>query len=333
MSSKSVVTIVIVCLMAASQFCRGSANSEAGSLQKDFGLEIYLRREVTIKDDSIRLGRVGIVRGEESLVTRASEIVLGRISVPGQEVVIDRPMVLSRLVCNSIPASKVRLTGAERITVKQHQRIIKGRDFVDLASSFLMKNPPAGSICELTPVRIPKDLVVRGADKDIKLLPRLAGSGAINQARVQIAVFVGGREIAVREVTFRLKYNRRRAVTLVEFGAGAVISPENVKIENTVSNHPEPADWSPPYGLVTRRRVAANRVLYPDMVGPVEAKVVVERNQTVVIRVERPGFLVSAIGKSMQQARAGDYIKVRNVDSRRIILAKVNEDGTVEPIF
>ncbi|GAH64612.1 unnamed protein product [marine sediment metagenome] len=196
-----------------------------------------------------------------------------------------------------------------------------------------MKNPPVGSVCELNPIRMPKDLVVRGAGKDIKLLPRLGGSGTRNQARVQIAVFAGGREIAEREVTFRLKYNRRRPVTLVEFGAGAVISPENVKIESTVSNYPEPADWRPPYGLVTRRRVAANTVLRPNMVGPVEPAVVVERNQTVVIRIERPGFLVTAIGKAKQKGRAGDFIKVQNVDSRRVILAKVNEDGTVEPVF
>jgi flagella basal body P-ring formation protein FlgA len=35
----------------------------------------------------------------------------------------------------------------------------------------------------------------------------------------------------------------------------------------------------------------------------------------------------------MQEGRAGEYIKVRNLDSQRMILAKVNEDGTVEPIF
>ena len=241
--------------------------------------------------------------------------------------------MLSRLACNGIAASKVTLTGAEKITVRQQQWVIKGREFVELASSFLVKNPPVGSVCELNPIRMPKDLVVRGAGKDIKLLPRLAGGGARNQARVQIAVFAGGREIAVREVTFRLKYNCRRAVTLVEFGAGVVISPENVKIESTVSNYPEPADWSPPYGLVTRRRVAANTVLRPNMVGPVEPAVVVKRNQAVVIRVEKTGLLVTVIGKAKQQGRAGDYIKVQNVDSQRIILAKVNEDGTVEPVF
>ncbi len=35
----------------------------------------------------------------------------------------------------------------------------------------------------------------------------------------------------------------------------------------------------------------------------------------------------------MQEGRAGEYIKVRNVDSRRVISAKVNKDGTVEPVF
>ena len=69
------------------------------------------------------------------------------------------------------------------------------------------------------------------------------------------------------------------------------------------------------------------------MVGQREPAVVVKRNQNVIIQVERPGLVVTAIGKAMQQARAGEYIKVRNLDSQRIILARVNEDGTVEPVF
>jgi len=53
----------------------------------------------------------------------------------------------------------------------------------------------------------------------------------------------------------------------------------------------------------------------------------------VVIRVEMPGLLVTAMGKTMQEGRAGEYIKIRNLDSQRIILCKVNEDATVEPVF
>jgi flagella basal body P-ring formation protein FlgA len=67
--------------------------------------------------------------------------------------------------------------------------------------------------------------------------------------------------------------------------------------------------------------------------GHLKPDVIVKRNQNVVIRMERPGLSVTAVGKAMQKGSVGEYIKVRNVDSQRLILARVNEDGTVEPVF
>ena len=364
MSSKAVNIVVITCLLTSGQFCRASVNSKTDELQKDSVIQVYLPREVTIKDDVIRLGQVSIIRGKEPLVARAGEVALGRISVPGQEIIVDRPTVLSRLACSQIPASKVALTGAEKITVKRQHQVIKGSEFVERALSFLKENPPSHLVCQFSPIRAPKDLVVPGASKDIKLSPRLAGGpqrpfialgghagSAGNQAKVRITVLADGEEIGMREVTFRLKYNCRKVVTLVDLPAGAVISPDNVKIEKTLSNYPEPANWSgfssygvpgnasqnggsnPPYGLITKRRLPANTVIRPAMVGLREPAVIVRRNRSVVIRLERPGLLVTAIGKAMQDGRAGEYIKVRNVDSQRIIMARVNENGTVEPVF
>jgi flagella basal body P-ring formation protein FlgA len=137
----------------------------------------------------------------------------------------------------------------------------------------------------------------------------------------------------VREVTFRLKYNCHKAVTLVDIPAGAVISPENVKTEETESDYPEPVNWRQPYGLIAKRRLTANTVLRPYMLESLKSPIIVKRNQNVVIQIQTPGLLVTAVGKTMQEASAGEYIKVRNADSQRIILARVNEDGTVEPIF
>jgi flagella basal body P-ring formation protein FlgA len=42
---------------------------------------------------------------------------------------------------------------------------------------------------------------------------------------------------------------------------------------------------------------------------------------------------VTALGKAMQTGQEGEYIKVRNMDSQRIILCKVNQDRTVEPVL
>ena len=326
MSSKTAKILVIAFLLV-------SANSEVDSAERSSALQIYLPREVTISDDAPKLGQIGIIRGKDSLVAKASEIALGRISVPGQEIVIDRTTVLSRLASNGITASKVTLTGAEKVTVKQRQQIIKGAEFIERASSFLGENLANDSICQWEPVRVPADLVVQEISKDIELSPRLVASRARNQVKVQIIALAAGREIGVREVTFRLKYNRHRTITRVEVDAGKSLNPENIKIEKTLSDYPEPSGWKPPYGLVAKRRLPANTVIRSNMVGPVEPPIIIKRNQNVVIRIERAGLLVTAIGKAMQHARAGEYIKVRNMDSRRIIIAKVNGNGTVEPVF
>jgi len=312
------------------------ANTDANDLQKGSGLHLYLPREVAIKDDTISLGEVSIIRGnprEGGLVAKASKIALGRITMPGQKIVIDRSMVLSRLACNGIPASKVTLTGADTITVRRQQKIIKGSEFVELASAFLKKNPPAGSVCQWNAMRTPKDLAVSEKSKDIQLSPRLVKSNAKNQAKVQIAVVQNGKQIGECEVTFRLKYNCRRAVTLVDIPAGAIISSKNIKIESAISSQPEPVNWRPPYGLIAKRPLPANTVLGLHMVAPVKPAVVIKRNQNVVIRIERPLLVVTAIGKAMNDGRTGEYIRVRNLNSQRIILARVQEDGTVEPVF
>jgi len=341
MNIKPVSFIIVTCIVVLSQFCRASANNNGDSVRKDSALQIYLPREVTIEDDSLKLGRVSIIRGEESLVAKASEIMLGRFSLPGQRIVLGRSVVLSRLACNGISASQVALTGSEEITVKKQHKVIKGSEFVELAASFLKKSLSDGLVCQAKPVRMPKDLFLPMSYKDVTLSPHLIEGAVPNQAKVRVSVLApdqvgSSNEIGVAIVTFRLKFKCRRVVTLTEIPAGAVIGPENVKIERIVTDYPEAANWSPPYGLIARRRLPANTVIQPNMLGsikPVRRGGAIKRNDTVVIRVEMPGLIVTALGKAMQQGYAGECIKVRNIDSQRIIVAKINEDRTVQPIF
>lgn len=333
MNNKTVNIFVVIFLLGLAYTSRASVSCKIKTAKTESAIEIYLPREITIDHNAPSLGQVSIIRGDKSLVAKASRIAMGRISQPGQEIIIDRPTVLSRLACDGIPGAKVTLTGAEKITIKQQQKIIMGTEFVELASSFLKKNPPHSSVCRPDPIRIPDDLIVPEDSGDIKLVPCLVSSGARNKAKVKVAVFVGGKEIGTREVAFRLKYNSRQAVTVIDLTDGDVLSPENIRIENILSDYPEDVNWAVPYGLVARRRLPANTVLQPNMVGQVKHEPIVKRNQNVIIRIDRLGLEVTAIGKTMQQGIAGEYIKVRNVDSQRIILAKVNEDGTVEPVF
>jgi len=325
MNGKTINIIVSICMIMSGRLCMAG--------EPDHGLQIYLPREVTIQDDNVSLGKVSVMRGSGWLVARAGELGLGRISSRGQEIIVDRPTILSRLASSGIPASKVILTGAEKVKVRRQQLIIKGSEFVELAKSFLQKSASSNRICRWDVIRTPEDLVLSAAVKDIKLQPSSVGSGIRNQAKVKIAVLADGLEVGVRQVPLRLKYNCRRVVTLAELAPGETLSPQNIKIETVVSDRPEPPNWTAPYGLVARRRLAVETVIRPEMLRAARLPVIIKRNQSVVIRIDLPGLLVTGSGQAIQDGRAGEYIKVRNTDSRRIIMARVQEDGTVEPVL
>ncbi len=320
-------------LITCTLFCRTLANEKAKDLNNESGIQVYLPREVVIKDSTLKLGQIGIIRGSEALATKASEITLGRFSVKDQKIVIERHIILSRLASHGISSSQVTLQGAEKVSVSRLNKIVSGDEFVKIAGAYLENNISGKSISKWNPIRRPKDLVIPSPGKDIRFVHRLVQSGARNQMKVEITVFLGDELIGTREVTFTLKYNSRIAVALVDIRAGSLISRENVKIEEGTSNNPEPVDWKPPYGLIAKRTLPAKTVLQPYMIGSVESPVIIKRNQNVVIRIEKPGFLITAVGKAMQDGKIGEYIKVRNIDSQRIILAKVNEDRSVEPVI
>lgn len=310
-----------------------SAGSNANAEQDKSAIQIYLPREITINSDSPNLGDVAIIRGNESLAAKAGKVTLGHFSSPGQKITVDRSIVLSRLACSGIPGSEVSLSGAEEITVSKQHQIIRGNEFVEKAVTFLTENPPNPSVCQYNAIRIPQDLILSDTSGDIKLTPSLAENNIKNQAKILVTAFSGDKEVGTREVMFLLKYNCRRAAAKIDMPAGTIISSENVKVEKAVSNYPEPADWAVPYGFVTRRPLPANTVISMDMVEPVKPQVILKRNQNVIIKVDRLGLLVTAIGRTMQEGRVGEYIKVQNLSSQRIILVKVNEDESVEPVF
>ena len=69
------------------------------------------------------------------------------------------------------------------------------------------------------------------------------------------------------------------------------------------------------------------------MIGPPAKKVMVKRRQSVVIRLENLGLMVSAMGVAHEDGSVGDVIKVINADSKRVIMAQINADGSVAPVL
>jgi flagella basal body P-ring formation protein FlgA len=121
-------------------------------------------------------------------------------------------------------------------------------------------------------------------------------------------------------------------VAAKDIAAGALLGPDNVRIETTQADSPSPAEPPPVLGMVAAAAIPAGTVIQPSLMKAPPAVVVVRRNQTVVMKIRGEGFTITVVGQAMQDGRLGDLIRVQNVDSRRVVTARVQEDGSVIPL-
>ena len=338
----NIVFLFVLSICATPYCCGGEIVDIDVELSEPFsfesngkGLRIYLPREVQVNDDSIKLASVGIIRGDKALASKAGSIVLGKFVVTGQQIIIDRMTILSRMASAGINSREVIFTGTEKVKVRRDEEVISGERFSEVARSFLMTQLDTASISQINLIGKQKDWTVSKDTGEVKLVPKMNRYNTKSKAKVWVSVMQEGTEIGGYEVAFDLKYKCRKAVALVDIRAGIMVSSDNVKIMTEEMSLPEPSNWSAPYGLVAKRDIRKGNIVHMNIVGPVEPSVIVTRKQIVVVKIETPGLTVSSLGEALSDGKVGEYIKVKmgmNRNSRQII-AQVKPDGIVVPVY
>ena len=112
MDRKAYLVVLTIC--GGSLLLGDGATADVG-FGGDSLLQIHLPREIRVEKSQLNLGQISVVRGPNAMVAQAATVGLGRFSVPGQKLVLDRPTILSRLASSGIPATQVRFTGAEAV--------------------------------------------------------------------------------------------------------------------------------------------------------------------------------------------------------------------------
>jgi flagella basal body P-ring formation protein FlgA len=296
-------------------------------------LRVHLPREVTVQGDTLTLGRIAVCRSEDALlVAKAEKIAMGRAPLSGEALVVKRTTVLSRLASCGIDADRVRLSGAEALTVRRREQVVPADKLLAEAEALLQKAQPGPEGCLWRLVRRPEDLPIRAA-KEVSLQAKLLDDTPRGHVRVRVAAVAGENVLGATELAYRVMYPHREAVAAADLPSGTVLTAANVTVRTSTSHRPQAADWSPPIGQITMRPVPAGTVLRDSMLRSAQPEVVVQRNQTVVMRIDGVGFTLRWLGLALQDGRAGEVIKVRNVDSRRVVSARVGYDGTVKPVY
>jgi len=320
MKTKTLLLVITVVYVA------GAAWAE-----DDVQLRIHLPRTVQVEGDSLTVGSIGVLACKDSeLADNAGAVAMGRAPWSREEMVIDRRTILSRLAASGIDRRWVKLSGAHQVKVRRKEQFIGVDRIIRAAEAFLEKSQEQSDESSWQLVGKPKELVAKGS-KDFELKAQLARKISENRLSVEVAAVADGAKLSSGELIFQKAYLRRQVVVVKEIPADSAITPENTRIR-TLSSMNKPTEWVSPYGKVARRLLRTGTVIGPSLLTDKKGQIIVRRGQTVVMRIKGLGFTLSTIGQVLKDGAAGDFIKVRNIDTKRIVSAKVQFDGTVTPI-
>lgn len=296
-------------------------------------VRVYEQAEVLT--DQILLGGIARIDGGDAAFVRKLEgVIIGRSPFPGKTRTLDAATLLSRLRQSGIDPEKLDLQVPSEVVLSR-EAVTIGRDQIEqIVRAFLQQQV----------ARKPTEAVVI---KDIRVseavvLPQghltthvTAPKNSELTGSVPLQVTFTVEPDFERRVWVTASLEQRVNVVVARRPMGRFKPIEEADIELTAVDLASlPADRiddpAVAIGKRTRRAVGSGTVLRPDLL---ELPPLVKRGDRVRIIAESAGLRVSAFGQVKQKGTQGELIPVVNLDSNKVVHARVVDSQTVRIEF
>ena len=132
-----------------------------------------------------------------------------------------------------------------------------------------------------------------------------------------------------RALAVRLSWSQPAVVATRPLERGAVIAAADVAVREVRVMRSQPLASTP--DEVLGRRLGKNlQTGEPVLLNSLSLTPIIQRGDSVIITVRKPGFLIEVRGEALDAGAEGESIRVRNLQSRAVIQALVVGSGRVE---
>ncbi len=290
--------------------------------------------QTEIVADQILLGCVARVDGSDARLVAALEaLVLGHSPLPGKTRALDRASILTRLKQSGIDPAQLDLQIPPDVTVTRAAITIGREQIEQIVRGYIQQL--AGGQAEtlrIKDIRVAEPVVLPQGQLVTRVLApkntELAGT-------VPITVTFKVDEDAEKRVYVTVTIERLSKVVVARrpLGRFKPIDDEDLEVKAVdVAGLPADCITDPEMliGKRTRRPVDTGTVLRQELV---EFPPIVKNGDRVRIIVETAGLRISALGQVKQKGCQGELIQVVNLDSNKVIYARVIDSQTVRIEF
>ncbi len=321
--------VILFLMLAAASILGTAADSSATPLTT-----IRFRDRVEIDDDDVLLGQIAEIEGSDGqLIRNLKAILIGKAPLPGKSRQYAQSHLMMRLKQYHIDLSRVILEAPEYIEVSRSCSKIQKQKIEEIVTGYLLQSIPAeNKNIRIREIRVPEEVVLSKGQISYKV------TAADNQplrgnCSIAVEFSVNGYDQKKIWVSVGIEILGPVVVTRKPLGRYKPIGEDDIELKTMdLSDLPDDVITNPE-AVLGKRTIRAIGAQVPLRADSVELPPLVKRGDLVVIIAESKGLKITTRGQVRKKGRLGEQIPVVNLDSNKLLYARVIDANTVKVDF
>ncbi|MEJ2099970.1 MAG: flagellar basal body P-ring formation chaperone FlgA [Desulfobacterales bacterium] len=295
---------------------------------------IRVRDRVEIDGDEILLGQIAEIKGSDfQMIRHIENIVIGKAPLPGKSRQYDENYLKMRLKQYHIDLANIILEAPERIEVLRSCIKIEKQKIEEIISNFLIQSiSQENKNIRIKEIRVPEEVLLSKGQISYKVT--VADNQPLRgKCSIAVEFRVNGYDQKKIWAIATIEILGPVVVTRKPLGRYKPIVEDDIELKTMdLSDLPDDVitDAEAVLGKRTRRAIGAQVPLRADTV---ELPPLVKRGDLVVIIAESRGLKITTRGQVKKKGRLGEQIPVVNLDSKKVLYARVIDANTVKVDF
>jgi len=256
---------------------------------------------------------------------------VSRSPEPGKSKILQSSSIIASLR-HIRDAQDIHWNGADHITVTRLGVQISKERMKRIVAEFIgnnIKKLPDADI-RFTSVRVPENIILPTGKLEYTVIP--SKPGILGSSSFSIIFKVDGKTVKNCTVHGKLAAMAEIATAAVNVRKGRIITADQIElIRKDITNLDTPYfAVHQAVGLLAKRSIRSGRALDSHNVEPPP---VIRKGEPVKIIADKGTLQISTNGIAIMDGRPGDYIRVKNISSSKLVYCRVDAPGIVSVEF
>ncbi|MFC1758073.1 flagellar basal body P-ring formation chaperone FlgA [Planctomycetota bacterium] len=302
------------------------------------GVDIELRKQSVVRQATVYLRDIATISGGDAVLrNRCGEVDVALLAIVSDDESIGKSLVEIRLLIAGLDGTDFNISGAESVTVRRIKNRSMDESIIETAQSALATiwQVKAEDVFVQLANPLSDTLLARlGSNSEIK--PILTGEPRLGTNRILFGAYENGTLIEKFTASLEVSIQKELAIAKVPLKAGMIIEKEHVdKVRRNFRSRDALHSPSDVVGLEVSRTIRPGQIITSSVIRPADVskkRDIIVKRRTRVRLVATKGRVTVSIpeAEALDDGAVGETIRVRNLQSGKIVTGRIASDKSVK---